>query len=408
MPTFHYTAKRGPNDIVEGVIEAENRGGVLTYLTEQGYVPVRINEEGATERPGAAAPGPATVKTRRVRTAEFTAVMRQFASLMRSHVPLLRGLQILRDQSRDPTLRRVLQDVAETVRQGEPLSTAMGKFPNVFSPLTVSLIHSGEVSGALDAVLGRLAEQAEREEQLRAKVRAALTYPCFIGVVGCGTIIFLMTFVMPRFSHLLAGFGDRLPVPTRLLLTVVAWMSSWWFWGTILGVMAAAVFIWRGLGTRGRLAFDHLTLRLPLLGPLIQQLEVARFARSFGVLVDHGVPILRAIDVAIPVVHHPLIRSQLERLPEGLRQGTPLSECLKLLALGTPFLVNTVAVGEESGAVGGAMTEVADYYEREVERLLQTVATLLEPAFVVGVGVVVGFIVMAVLLPIFEMSSVIR
>ena len=294
------------------------------------------------------------------------------------------------------------------MRQGDTLSSALSKFPTVFPPLTVNLIHSGEVSGALDPVLARLAAQAEREEMLRAKVRSALTYPMFVGVVGCLTVVFLMTFVMPRFADLLSGFGDRLPVPTRVLLTAVEWMSSGWFWATVLGVVVIAALVWRGLGTHGRLALDQLTLRLPLLGPLIQQLEVARFARAFGLLVDHGVPILRAIDVALPVVHHQVIRSQLQHLSEGLRQGSSLSQCLKPLAVATPFLINTIAVGEESGAVGQALTEVANYYEQEAERLLQTMATLLEPVFVVGVGVIVGFIVMAVLLPIFEMGSVMR
>ncbi|MBI4342929.1 MAG: type II secretion system F family protein, partial [Candidatus Omnitrophica bacterium] len=267
---------------------------------------------------------------------------------------------------------------------------------------------SGEVSGALDLVLEQLAEQAEREETLRAKVRAAFTYPLFVAVVGCATVIFLMTFVMPRLSQLLVGLGEQLPVPTRLLLAIAGWMASGWFWAGTGGLAAGGALLWRLSGEPGRLLLDRLTLRVPGLGQLLKELELARFARSFGLLINHGVSVLRAMEVAIPVVNHRVIRRQLERLPETLRQGNTLSACLKPLPISTAFLVNTVAVGEESGKVGDGLTEVAAYYERDVERLLQTMATLLEPSLIVAVGLVVGFIVIAVLLPIFEMSSISR
>ena len=414
MPTFHYTAKRGPKDIVEGVLEAENRSGALAQLTDQGYVPVRVSEEGESQ-PGAPQAGPTSggkpavrAKIRRISRSQLGALTRQFASLVRSQVPLLRALTILEDQSRQPMLQHVLHHVAEDVRQGETLSAALGKFPSVFSPLYVSLVHSGEISGALEAVLERLAEQAEQEESMRAKVRGAITYPMFVGVVGAGTVVFLLTFVMPRFIPLLAGLGNRLPLTTRILMAMVHAASLPWLWGVLLGAAVVVIAAWQGSGERGRLARDRLLLRLPLLGPLILELEVARFARSFGLLINHGVPILRAIEVAIPVVRHRLIREQLEHLPEGLRQGGSLSSCLKPLAVGTPFLVNTVAVGEESGTVGQALTEVATFYERDAERTLQILATLLEPMFIVIVGLFVGFIVISVLLPVFEMSSIVR
>jgi len=414
MPTFHYTAKRGPKDVVEGVIEAENRSGALTQLSQLGYTPVRVLEQAGALPDGpagapASAPAKATpspMRVRRVPHGQLTTFTRQFASLVRSQVPLLRALKILEDQARHPALRAVLHEMTEAVRQGQTLSSSMGQFPGVFSPLYVNLIHSGEISGALDTILERLAEEAEREEVLRAKIRAAMTYPAFVAIVGCGTVVFLMTFVMPRFTRLLTGLGERLPLPTRLLLTGVEWMTSWWFWGVVLGVAIGMTLLVRGFSDQGRALRDRLLLRLPVIGPFIQQLEVARFARAFGLLVDHGVPILRAVDVATPIVGNRSMREQFARIPEGLRQGALLSACLKQLPAATPFLVNTIAVGEESGAVGGALTEVARYYEREAERMLQVLSTLLEPLLIVIVGVVVGFIVMAVLLPVFEMSTI--
>jgi len=407
MPTFYYTAKRGPHDVVEGTVEAENRSGVLTYLTGLGYVPVRVSEHTATADVLSTPKREASaIKPHRVPASHLTVLTRQFASLVRSAVPLLRTLKILEEQARHPYLRHVLHQVAEEVRQGQTLSSALAKFPTVFSPLYVNLIHSGEVSGALDVILEQLAQQAEQEEALRSRVRMAMTYPAFIVAVGTLTVIFLMTFVMPRLSRLLMGLGARLPLSTRVLLGTAAVMSSGWFWGVMIGGGIGFVVLWKAMGERGRLARDRLILQIPFLGPLVQQTEMARFARSFGLQINHGIAILQAIEVATQVVGHRVIRAQLARLPEALRQGNALSASLKTLSVATPFLINTVAVGEESGKVGDALTEVATYYERESERLLQTIATLLEPMFILVVGAVVGFIVMAVLLPIFEMSSI--
>ena len=405
MPTFHYTAKRGPTDIVEGVLEAETRNDVLSRLTELGYVPVRVNEQTVAAQLRTDARRNGSAKPRRIPAQQLAVFTRQFASLMRSQVPLLRTLQILEQQTRHPYFLYVLRALTEEVRQGQQLSASLAKFPRAFSPLYVSLVHSGEVSGALDTVLEQLAEQAERDETLRAKVRAAFTYPLFVGVVGCLTVIFLMTFVMPRLSKLLVGLGERLPAPTKALLTITAWMSTGWFWGGVAVLAVGVAVAWRVSGERGRVLLDQLVLRMPVLGQLVRELELARFARSFGLLINHGISVLKAMEVTVPIVGNRVIRRQLERLPEALRQGGSLSNSLESLPISTPFLVNTVAVGEESGKVGEGLTEVAAYYERDAERLLQTMATLLEPALIVVVGLVVGFIVIAVLLPIFEMSS---
>jgi type II secretory pathway component PulF len=405
MPKFRYTAKRSPQDVVEGVVEAEDRNRVLAYLAQAGYVPVRVSEETLQDGRRAERRAPAG-RIRRVPAAHLVTFTRQFASLSRSAVPLLRSLQILESQARHPAFRAVLHGVGEAVRQGETLSSGLAKFPKVFPPLYVNLVRSGELSGALDAVLERLAEQQEQDEAMRMRIRMALTYPAFVAVVGCATVVFLMTFVMPRLSRLLTGLGDRLPLPTAALLALSDGMSHWWFWALLAGGATALALLWNGMGERGRLAVDRAILRVPIVGSLITQIELARIARSLGLQLSHGIPILQAIEVAIQVSRHRVIRAEMQRLPEGLRQGGTLSACLAGLSIATPFLVNALAVGEESGRVGEALTEVAAYYERESERLLQTLATLIEPLLIVVVGLVVGFIVMAVLLPIFEMSAV--
>jgi general secretion pathway protein F len=212
---------------------------------------------------------------------------------------------------------------------------------------------------------------------------------------------------MPRLLKLFAGY-DRLPLATRLLLGVTQLMSQWWFWAALAAAAAGLMLLIKFQGPRIRSAIDRVSWRLPVIGRLVCQLELARFARSFSLLLEHGVSVLRAADVAIPVVGHEVIREQLERLPAGLKQGQSLAACLKGLPVVTPFVANTVAVGEESGKAGEAFAEVAAYYEREAEGLLHTAAALLEPTMILAVGAMVGWIVMAILLPIFELSSIAR
>lgn len=407
MPTFKYVAKRGPKEMVEGMLEADDRAHVLSHLSGLGYIPVRISEA-AVAQETAVRPPVVVDAGGRVPVRHLNQFTRQFASLLRSHVPLLRALSVLKEQTTHPRLQQILAGLADAIRQGETLSSALARYPKVFSPLFVSLTRSGEVSGTLDQILDRLAVQADRDETLRSQVQSALAYPILVGIVGIGTVIFLLTFVMPRLLKLFEGFGSQLPLPTRILLTVTGWCQQVWFWIGCLVAVGLLTLVLRSRAEQSRLVCDRLSLRLPILGTLIRHVELARFARSFGLLLDHGVPILQATEVAIPVVGNRVIRRALERLPAHLKEGGSLAACLKTLPVATPFVVHTVAVGEEGGRVGEALAEIANLYEREVERLLRVMASLLEPTMILVVGSLVGFIVMAVLLPVFEMSVIAR
>ncbi|MBI4355992.1 MAG: type II secretion system F family protein [Candidatus Omnitrophica bacterium] len=407
MPTFSYVAKRGPEEIVEGQLEADSRTTALNQLTQLGYVPVRIveaaAEAAAVGRRRSAAARRASVPWRTLHL--FT---RQFASLTRSQIPLLRALSILQQQTSHAALRTIVGQIAEDVRQGSTLSEALAKHPRIFSPLYVSLTRAGEAGGMLDTVLDRLAAQAQQESSMRAKIQGAMVYPCVVGVVGLITVIVLMTFVVPRLDKLFTTLGSQLPLPTRLLLGVAGVMSQPWFWVGALILVVLLGGVVRLFTEPCARAVDRLSLRLPGIKTVMQQLELGRFARAFGLLLEHGVPVLQAMDIAIPTVRHRLIRQELLRLPKGVQQGTPVSACMKELSVATPFIVNTLAVGEQGGRLSEALVEVANFYDEETERLLQTMATLLEPLMILAVGGVVGFIVAAVLLPIFQMSSAIR
>ena len=408
MPKFQYLAKRSPTEMVEGVLEADNRAGAISRLTELGYTPVRVLEAREIKTELKKQPPVPVSGTTRVPRRALNQFTRQFASLVRSQVPILRALNILEEQTSHPKLRQVVTAMTEEIRQGQTLAQAFGKFPRIFSPLYINLIRSGEAGGMLDGVLDRLAVQVDREEELESKVRASLAYPLFVLVVGVFTVFYLFLFVIPRLIRLFRAFGSELPLPTKMLLWIAQSLSQNWHWYLAAGVLTAIFGVWILRGERGRLGLNYLGLQVPGLRNFLRELEIVRFARSFGLLIDHGIPILQATDVALPVVRNRILRKELARLPAHLKEGNTLSGGLRGLRLSTPLLVNTVAVGEESGKIGEALMEVANFYEREVERRLQMMTGLLEPAIILLVGGVVGFIVMAVLLPILTMSTIAR
>ncbi len=409
MPTFKYLAKKGPKELIEGVLDAESRSNVISHLAALGYIPVRISEAMAgMETVSIEQPVVNTGRRVRVPQRHLNQFTRQFASLVRAQVPLLRGLGILKDQTAHAGLQRLLADITEQIRQGQTFSESLAKYPSVFPPLYVSLVRSGEIAGTLDIVMDRLAVQADRDEALRAKLQAALAYPLFVGLVGVGTVVFLLTFVMPRLVKLFQGFGSRLPLPTRILLGMTKTAQQPLTWAILVVVGIATTLIVRSRGAAYRRMIDRVSLRVPLLGGLVRCLELSRFTRSFGLVLEHGIPILQAVDVARPVVGNAVVRGELDRLPSQLKEGGSLAASMKGLTIMTPMALNMIAVGEEGGRVAEALVEIANYYEHDLERRLQTMAALLEPAMILVVGSVVGFIVMAVLLPIFEMSVIAR
>ncbi|MBN1587241.1 MAG: type II secretion system F family protein [Candidatus Omnitrophica bacterium] len=406
MPLYHYVAKKGPGEIIEGDLERDSRSAALQQITDMGYIPVKVEE---IQRHESEEKGVDVAHLKRIPRRQINIFTRQFASLTRAQIPLLRSLGILSDQTSNPSLKAVIAAVAKEVSQGATLSGAMGNWPQVFSPFYVGITHAGEVAGTLHVVLERLSAKAEAEDRMLAKLRSALAYPIFVGIVGVLTIVALMTFVMPRLLKLFGSMGGDLPLPTVMVVTVSRWMTGWQFWVILLLGFSVLSFVWKLLGSRKKRFADRIVMQLPIVKGLVQKLDLARFSRSFGLLLENGVPILQAAEVSIPVIQNSFIREDLESLPAGLREGEKLATCLmRVPAVSDPFFINTVAVGEEGGRVGEALLEIANFCDEESDRQLQLVSALMEPVMILGVGAVVGFIVMAVLLPVFQFSTMLR
>jgi len=411
MAIYAYKAKKDPQNVVEGSIEAQSEKEAIEKISLMGMVPVFLCLQ---DHPGAAAIVPeqaaaaAEVSGLRLGSREITIFSRQLASLLKSGVPILRSLTIIRDQTVNRSMQAMIQDIYKKVESGAPFSSVLGIYPRVFPPLYLALIRAGEDSGALPEVLLKISDYRTTQEEMISRFRMAMIYPCLMALVGIGTVIFMLTFVMPRLSRLYSNMGQVLPLPTRILIFLSAALSHSWLW--ILLFTAAAVFVLRrySLGPSGKVVTGALKLKIPVFGGLVLKSELSRFSRTMELLLRSGISILRAIRVTIPVLDNEIIKSQLNSSYKELEQGGSLGRSLKNSPVIPAFMSNLLIVGEESGKLDEALNEIASSYERDTDEAVRIMASLLEPLLILCMGLVVGFIVVAMLLPIFEMNVMVR
>jgi len=347
---------------------------------------------------------------RRIAQREITVFTRQLASLIKSGVPILKALYTISEQTENPAFRKVIKDFENTIRDGSLLSEALQKYPALFSQLYVNMVRSGESGGVLDTILIRLAESREKEEEVRRKVQAATAYPALVVIVGIITVMVLLVFFLPRITGIFKDYGfSKLPLPTRMIIGVSDFFSHSWYWFLLVIGLLYAVFKRMAALEKGRTMIDRLKLRTPLAGKFIIQSEIARFARTLSLLIQAGIPIEKALTLSGSVLNNSVLRDEVEEIRKGtVTNGMSVSAGLRKARYFPPFVANMAAVGEEGGKLDESMTEIALFYEKEVEQRSRVTTSLLEPILILVVGLVVGIIVAAMLLPIFELSTVVR
>lgn len=403
MTVFVYKAKDGPTRTVEGEVDAESRSAALLAVDAMGYSPVWVREKDAVSR-----------KRRRrllgwrVGRRDVTLFTRQLASLTRAGVPILRTLLTIANQTENLRFRQVVAGIEATIRDGSMLSEALAKYPRLFPEFYVNMVRSGESGGILDTILTRLTEARERDEEMRRKVQAATAYPMLVITVGLCTVFALLTFFLPQVLELFKDYDD-LPLVTRILIGTSEFFERQWYWMLIFILLFAAIFRRLAAGEKGKSFVDGLKLRVPLVGVFLRHSDVARFARTLALLIEAGIPIDRALVLARNTLHNAVLRQEIDHIHNStVRQGLPLSDGLHLSSLFPPLVSNMAAVGEEGGRLDEALFEVALFYEKEVDQQSRLAMSLLEPILILVVGAVVGFIVCAMLLPIFELSTTMR
>lgn len=401
MPEYNYRAKDGPEKVVEGVIEALSESAAIDRITNLGYTPIAVHEK--TDGEGRSASVLLFRSKRQIRR-QVMFFSRHLGSLFKSGIPVLRALMILSEQEKDPYFRDMLEAIAEKIRQGSSFSGAIREFPGFFPSMYVSVVASGEGSGALAESLTRMAVYLKKAEELRNKVTRAMAYPILLLLAGIGTIFFLVTFVVPRLATLFLNMNQDLPWPTKVILGLGDFMSHTYLAWILAGVFVWVFWQWLLSKRQGRSLVDQLKLQMPFFGEIVLKTDLARFARTMEISLSNGISFLNALLLSAPTLANSRLYAVIEGCYEKVERGDSFGACLRQDSFFPIFMSDLILIGEESGKLEEALNEVAETYEQDVDEKIMMLTTLLEPIMILGIGLVIGFIVMGMLLPIFEMN----
>lgn len=407
MATFRYKAKKGPSEIVAGNINADSQAEALNKLSAMGYFPISVTiQEGASVNSEKKEFNLSFNLFQRVTIRDISAFTRQLSDLIDSGVTLFRSVQILHEQDTNPIFKSVLEDIQNSIKDGKTLHESLSKHPKIFSKLYVNMVKSGEIGGMLEMVLDRLADFAEKEDETKSKIKSAMAYPMVMAGTGVLSVLGMMIFVIPRMVRLFADMGQVLPIPTQILIAISHALSQYW-WGFLL-VGGGGMFLlnkWKAT-EEGGITYDRFKLNIPVIKELILKDEISRFGRTLSTLLTNGVPIIQSLNIIVDTINNKVIRNDLKKITDDIAKGAKLGECLKRVTYFPALFVNMVAVGEESGHIEKSLEKVALSYEKQVDRTVKTLTTLLEPLMIIVLGCVLGAIVISMILPIFDISNI--
>jgi general secretion pathway protein F len=412
MPIYEYKGLNNRGKNVTGVLDADSPRSLKERLLKEGifiseYIETRGGAE--TRRAGQQQAGSREVKFgamfARVKLLELAEVTRQLATLVRSGIQLVDAVGAIAEQLENPLLKKVLSEVKRSVSEGSTLAQALKKHPKVFSDMYVNMVGSGETSGTLDVVFERLASVTESQVRLRSKLTSALMYPAIMVFLGFGIVLLMMVFVIPQMRDLFDRMGADLPFLTRMLIGTSDIIKGWW-WLIMMFFIGFAVWFGRWKKSEhGKPVFDQMTLKLPIFGRLFREMAVARFARTLATLLNAGVPILNALGIVQSVVGNHLFSAVVESARDAVKEGKPIADALRKSGQFPPMVCHMIAVGEKSGQVEDMLGNVADSYELQIEQKVTRLTAVLEPVMIVVMGLVVGLMVFAIIMPMLEINQ---
>ena len=415
MSEFRYQAVEASGTSVAGVIEADDRKSALHQLGQRGLIPskLEINAPTGAAKPGAAAPAKAATSAggafgHGIKRKEITALTREISALLAAGIPIPQALDSLGEEEENPALKDVLLKIADSVRKGTAFSAALEEHPKLFGKLYSSMVRVGEEGGVLPKVMGDLATLLEHEDEVRGEVVSAVAYPVFVLIFGICTVTILLTVVLPRLFSMLQDMLPVLPLPTLILLNVSHTLHQYWPW--MLTALLIAVFggRWYLQTPRGAEHWDKLKLHLPLIGPVIRAAALGRFARTLGTLAKSGVSLLPALKIVENTIGNRILAQQVADVAEETRGGDSLAAPLRKMGLFPRTMIQMIDVGEQTGKLDEMLLKVAEIEERQMRARTKVLISLLAPALILVVGSLVGFMVIAILLPIFKMSHAIH
>ncbi|OPY57741.1 MAG: putative type II secretion system protein F [Pelotomaculum sp. PtaU1.Bin035] len=398
---YSYKARNQAGKLFTGKIEAENRHKAIALIRERKFFIVEIKEISSK----GISISLDKVFQKKVSSKEMAVMCRQFATMAQAGVPMLQCLNILTQQCDNRILKETLNKITENLEGGMSLTESLKSFSKVFPVIFVNMVESGEVSGALDQVLDRLAVNFQKEHELKEKIKSAMTYPAAVIIVAVLLVAMLLIVVLPRFITLLYDMKAPVPISTQLVIGLSNFLRGSWY--MVLILLAGAVTGYKRAVTteRGRMLKDKAVLKLPLFGPMIRKIIISRFCRSLGFLLKSGVPVLQSLDVVKNIAGNYVVTNSIRDAENSIKKGHSISLPLQKSGFFPPMVTRMISIGEETGSVDTLLEKVADFYEREVEELAARLSSLLEPVLIVGMGVVVGFIILSVMLPMFSVIN---
>ena len=412
MPVFEYQALDGKGKNRSGIIDADSVMDARQKLRQSGIYPTNIKE--APDRLKTSTGGSKSKNLSlsnlfaRISPSEISIMTRQLATLVSAGLPLVGAINALLPQMGNPAFKRTLAQIKDHIVEGNSFANALGLYPKIFSQLYINMVRAGEASGAIEIVLERLAELSEKQQSLKNRIRSALAYPILMVCLGFSVLFILMAYIVPNITSIFTDMDKALPGPTVFLITVSDMIKSFW-WVILLGIFLIFIIIQQIIKTtRGRYWKDRILLASPLVGTLVQKLAIARFGRTLASLIENGVSLIPALEIVKNVVGNVLIAELIENAAEDIGKGEGLGNALSKEKIFPPISIQMILVGEQSGELEKMLNKVADVYEGEVESTVMALTSMLEPLMILTMGLMVGFIVVSILLPIFEMNQLVK
>jgi type IV pilus assembly protein PilC len=409
MGSFQYTARDKAGKSTSGMMDAENRQDLLQKLRDKGLVPTSI-VDGQGARPAAgrkAIPFMGTVKGKKVKADEMVLFTRSLATMVNSGLPLLQGIDIMIEQTESLNFKAVLTQVGQDIEAGLTFSDALKKHPRAFNELYSSMVRAGEASGNLDGILIQLAEYLEATEKLKREIRSAMTYPVIALVIVVLIAGGLLIFIVPKFEEIFTGLGQVLPAPTRILMAVSDILRSYIL--IVIGLTIAFVIAVRYYTSTptGRLQFDILKLKLPIFGPLFRKVAVSRFARTMSTLTRSGVPVLGALEIVERTIGNEVIARAVKGSQVSIKAGATIADPLARSGVFPLMVTRMIDVGERTGSLDELLTKISEFYDQQVEATISSLTSMIEPLLILFLGIVVGGMVLALFMPIFQLSTLV-
>lgn len=400
MPIFIYKARNRSGRKSKGDLDVSSLEVARTTLQRKGFTDIRVKPKPKDILEG-------TFLEESIKSRDMVVFSRQFATMINSGVPILQSLQVMCEQTENGKLRRALYSIRNSIEGGSSLFDALRRFPDIFDTLYANMVNAGEIGGIMDVVLLRLSEYIEKAAKLKAKVKSAMIYPGVVISVALAVVAIILIFVIPTFETMFKDFGGALPVPTQIVIDMSRFVTSHFFLllaGIIAFVIAFKMFYrWE----QGKIIVDRWILFIPVLGPLLRKVAVARFSRTMSTMISSGVPILTALDIVAKTSGNKTVELGVMEAAKSIAEGQNLADPLDATGVFPPMVIHMIAIGESTGALDAMLGKIADFYDDEVDVAVESLTSLIEPLMIVFLGVVVGGLVVSMYLPIFKIGETI-